>query len=103
MSSSFVISFLDFLLLSVPSISVNVAANKIEEKRKLYNDNLSVDCPGCAGNTDCTVIINGATMDTYTIVNGTLSLPASDWNVYGNLCCGNGTEETIKCYHVFPS
>ena len=42
-------------------------------------------------------------MDTYTIVNGTLSLPASNWNVYGNLCCGNGTEETIKCYHVCPS
>ena len=82
---------------------IAIVANEIEEKRKLYNENLSVECPGCAGDNECAITINGATMDTYTMVNGTLSLLAGDWNVYGNLCCGNGIEETIKCYQVCPS
>ena len=95
-----VLSFLDFILLSI--LLFATTANEIEEKRKLYSENLSVGCPGCAGNSECTVTINGGTMDMFTIVNGNLNLPANDWNVYGKPCCGGGVEE-IKCYHVCPS
>ena len=91
---------LDFIILSL--LSIAAIANEPEEKRKPYNENLSIACPGCAGNSECTVTINGAAMDMFTMVNGSLSLPADNWNVYGELCCGGDVEETIMCYRVCP-
>ena len=73
-----------------------------EEIRKLYNENLPIQCPGCVGNSECTVIINDAATDMYPVVNGTLTLPANDWNVYGKVTCGDGIEQN-RHYNVCPS
>ena len=82
-----------------------VAANAIEERRKPYNDNLTLECPGCTSSDDCTVAINNAsnvTTEAYTIVNDGIVLSANDRDVYGTVCCsGNGFDQ--MCYQVCPS
>ena len=94
------ISFSDFLIL-LGAISIAVKADKIDMKRKPYNEKLPVQCPGCVGNSDCSVTINDAATNTYPVVNSTLTLPADDWNVHGKVTCGNGIEKNE--YHICPS
>lgn len=84
---------------------VAVKPNAIEEWRKPYNDNLTLECPGCTSSDDCTVAINNAsyvTTEAYTIVNDDIVLSANDRDVYGTVCCsGNGFDQ--MCYQVCPS
>ena len=42
-------------------------------------------------------------METFTTENYSLRLPGGDWNIYGNVCCGDSTEQNQRCYHVCPS
>ena len=68
---------------------------------KPYNENLSLDCPGCHAD-ECPVSINGIDATaTATVQSDQLVLGSHNWSNYGTVCCGNMLDQQ-DCYKVCP-